>query len=394
MAWTEQLSSGKWRGGYRVKGKKYYHPDGPFNTKSEALRKANAKEEDARQPQALAPNAGQLKFGPWFEAWYSAHEGVSATLRSWRSTADLHLLPYWEDTELGDIDLVDGKKWVKRLQKEPRTGAKKPRTPWTIRLAVQLMSAVLNGAVENRKLPSNPFKTLSWPDLPKTPDRYLTPEEVERLAFFMDDFNELILWTDVTTGLRAGELGGLHATRVDFDRGGLWVVETFDQHDKVINPVPKDKEQRWVPLEPDVARDLQEYVGKLPKQKTCGVPHLSGKCPGGALVFSGPRHAPFQSRDWRRGPFARALREAKIEGRVRFHDLRHTYASWLIQTGVTLPEIALVMGHSSFEVTKRYAHLSDESYETVRAALSVKSGRGARAGAVVPLQAATESLAS
>jgi site-specific recombinase XerD len=69
---------------------------------------------------------------------------------------------------------------------------------------------------------------------------------------------------------------------------------------------------------------------------------------------------------------------AGIEGHVRPHDMRHTYASWLLQQGVHLAELARMMGHSDWEVTKKYAHLSQQGFETVRQALD-SHRRAARA---------------
>ena len=64
-----------------------------------------------------------------------------------------------------------------------------------------------------------------------------------------------------------------------------------------------------------------------------------------------------------RGPFRKpwetALRRASIEN-FRFHDLRHTAASYLAMNGATLAEIAEILGHKTFDMVKRYAHLSEQ----------------------------------
>ena len=60
-----------------------------------------------------------------------------------------------------------------------------------------------------------------------------------------------------------------------------------------------------------------------------------------------------------RKPWERALTEAGIED-FRFHDLRHSSASYLAMSGATLADIAAVLGHKTLAMVKRYAHLSDE----------------------------------
>lgn len=400
MAWTEQINSGKDKGKYRGRyrdrdGRKQTVGGGPFTHKAEALRKAGAKEEEQRQQGAISPDAGKITYGAWYQRWIDSHMVETSTRRQYKSTARLHVLPYWEDTPLGEIKMTEGKTWVNILQADPAAKAdtqharKKqdwdkpgPRSPWTIRIAVQMIVASLNAAIppHDNKLRTNPLAKLKWPTLPECPDRYLTPYEVDRIGHFMSHpIHRLILDVDVTTGLRAGEIGGLHVSRIDFRRGGIYVVEQFDQHENVMKAYPKDKERRWVPLSSDVVPRLQSHVESLPKVSDCGIPHVSGRCPGGALVFAGPRRSPFKSGEWLQGPFAKALDLAKIDGRVRFHDLRHTYASWLIQDGVSFAELARVMGHSSWEVSRRYAHLAPEGYDTVRAAVTSKLG--ARPGA-------------
>lgn len=388
MAWAEQLANGMWRGIYTIyiggKRQRRTVPNGPFDTKAEAERKAGAKEEEQRTPGAVDQKAGEIPWGTWFEQWMDSHTVSGKTERGYRSTAKLHIVPYWSDTKLNDIDLASARRWVKQLQRDPvpdlpdephRRGRGKPRGPHTIRNAVTLLTTSLTAAVDAKRLTANPIKGVKWPDLPPGLDRYLTREEVHAIARCMDKpINRLIMWMAVSTGLRAGELGGLHLPRLDLDRGLVQVTETLDQEVVEINAVPKDKEQRWVPIPPELVDPLRDHVQGMSRSKACGIIHRTGRCPGGPLVFRGPRGAVFRSNAWARGPFGAALDLADIEGRVRVHDLRHTYASWLIQNGATLAEVAEVMGHSDTEVTKKYAHLRKDNFSAVRAALSRAAG--------------------
>jgi integrase len=80
----------------------------------------------------------------------------------------------------------------------------------------------------------------------------------------------------------------------------------------------------------------------------------------------------FGSKNWNsyRSAWETALRAARIEN-FRFHDLRHTFASWAVQRGVKLQEVKDLLGHKSLAITLRYAHLAPEN---LRAAVSVLDG--------------------
>lgn len=79
------------------------------------------------------------------------------------------------------------------------------------------------------------------------------------------------------------------------------------------------------------------------------------------LVFGVSRWGGF------RGSWEAAVEAAKLEGELRFHDLRHTFASWAMQNGATLPELQALLGHAFLAMTMRYAHLAPEH---LRAAVS------------------------
>jgi integrase len=362
MAWTVLRDSGLYQGCYRNSAGQV-RSVGTFTQRKQALREAVLAESEQRRPGAVDPKDGQILWGAWFELWHDSRSLAYSTDTTYRSTADCHVMPTWRSVPLVDITELEILRWVKQLR---RAGA----SPWVIRNALMLLKASLNAAVRAKRLTVSPATHVPYPDLPVGSERYLTPDEVEAIVFYMDGANALLVWTLVQTGLRFGELAGLHWRRLDLERGAIQVVEKFDQKAGVIDPLPKDNEQRSVPLPDDLVAMLIQHRDRTApgRGRTCGIPHAGGRCVGD-LVFRGPRGAPLRSNEWGRGPWKRALALAEIEGRVRPHDMRHTYASWLLQQGVHLAELARMMGHSDWEVTRKYAHLSQQGFETVRQAI-------------------------
>lgn len=380
MPWTVLLPSGKYQGVYRDAENKV-RSAGTFTQNAQALRAAGSKEVQQRGSNALDIDGGKITWGAWFELWHESRILAHATDMTYRSTAACHILPTWERKPLCDIKQLAVQTWTKRMLTEGRS-------PYVVRNALMLLKTSLNAAMYSGRIQVNPAHRVPYPPLPEGTERYLTPDEVERIAFFMSGRNATVVWTAVQTGLRFGELAGLHLSRVDFDRGVIRVVEQFDQKAYVIKPAPKDKEERTVPLPPDLLTMLAAHRDSYPAErpKTCGIRHLSGHCPGD-LVFRGARGGPLKSNDWGKTVWKTALGLAGIEGRVRPHDMRHTYASWLLQQGVHLAVLAEMMGHSDWEVVKKYAHLSSTHHDAVRSALSThrRTARRTATGGLVTL---------
>ncbi len=127
------------------------------------------------------------------------------------------------------------------------------------------------------------------------------------------------------TGMRKGELLGLEWRRVDFENGLIYLE---GQH-------TKSNKRRSIPIN-------QPARAALTSRRAAG---------NGALVFGGVKDA--------KRSFAHACQIAGIED-FRFHDLRHTFASWLMQAGAALVDVRDLLGHASVEMTERYAHLAPE----------------------------------
>ena len=258
--------------------------------------------------------------------------------------------------------LIGLNRWVKHLDTAGHS-------PHTIRGAVSLMKSSLNAAVEAQRLLYNPANKLRLPAEPEAMERWLTRDEVKRIAFYMEGTDTTILWIAVLTGLRFGELAGLHWHRVDLESGYLHVVEKYNQKSGKIDPLPKDKHQRWVPLPDEAWKLLAEHYRNSRRNEFCGLTHKVGYCRSD-LVFYGARGAVVKSNDWARRTFEPALRLAGIHDRVRVHDLRHTYGSWLGQQGLSSDDIADVMGHTDPETTRRYVHRGSASRDRARRALT------------------------
>lgn len=166
--------------------------------------------------------------------------------------------------------------------------------------------------------------------LPETSQRhvYLTAQEVGRLAAAADALTADAIWFAALTGLRRSEMLALRPEQV---RDGLLLL---DAHTKSGRP-------RGVPLPPEAARIARARL-------------------------------PWRVKYWELRDRFEAARTAAGLPHVHWHDLRHTYASWLAQGGQPLTAIRDLMGHSSLAVTNRYAHLAPEH---LRAAVAALPGR-------------------
>lgn len=143
-------------------------------------------------------------------------------------------------------------------------------------------------------------------------------------------------------------MSGLHAGRLTANR--VDVVETYDRVEKRIKAYPKGRGRRSLPLSAWLRRDLDEWQTQNPTAESCPLNH-SG-CRSG-LVILGTRGRPLGS-GWYRQQLLRAERLSGVAS-AKPPDLRHTYASWLIQEGVQLAELQRLLGHSSIVTTMRYA---------------------------------------
>jgi len=157
----------------------------------------------------------------------------------------------------------------------------------------------------------------------------LEKEEIARLIPACPSYLEPIVTVALNTGMRKGEILNLKWNDLDFRNRLIYILQT------------KNKKVRKIPMNNIVFRTLLR-VRKNPKS-----PYVFCKKKDGS---------PY--RDIRDG-FKNALKRAGIR-HLRFHDLRHTFASHLVMAGVDLKSVQELLGHRTFDMTLRYSHLSPD----------------------------------
>jgi len=209
------------------------------------------------------------------------------------------------------------------------------RSNATVNLYLAALSHVFTIAVKEWQwLDDSPMRKVSKPRLPRGRVRFLSDEERQHLLGSCQASRNPSLYPVVVlalaTGARKGELLSLHWPDVDLQRGTLTFHET------------KNGERRTVPLTGQALALMQQHTKVRRLDTVLVFPDATGKRPVGI-----------------REAWEYASKRAGISD-FRFHDLRHTAASYLAMNGASLLEIAEVLGHKTLAMVKRYAHLSEQ----------------------------------
>ncbi|WP_131781169.1 tyrosine-type recombinase/integrase [Legionella gresilensis] len=248
----------------------------------------------------------------------------------------LHLK--WWQRELGQYSLADVSPALiaerrDKLSSE-KTTRNKLRSPSTVVRYLAALSHALTIAVKEWGwIEDSPIRRVTKPKEPRGRVRFLSDDERRRLLDECRKSESQYLYIAVvlalSTGARKMELMGLRWKDIDFNRQVITLHET------------KNGERRVLPLTGH-ALELIKELAKV-QRLDCD------------FIF--PNHQFTKPIDLRT-PFENALKRAEITD-FRWHDLRHSCASYLAMNNASLAEIAEILGHKTLQMVKRYAHLSD-----------------------------------
>jgi integrase len=234
--------------------------------------------------------------------------------------------------------------------------------PYKANRVLALLSKMFNLAIEwkmRSKQDGNPCEGVKRNPETKR-KRYLKPDELARLMIALDAHPDVqatsIIRLLLLTGARFGEVVGARWDHFDLD-AGTWVKP---------GATTKQRTEHEVPLSPDAVQLLSDLFDEADD--------------GAEFVFPG-RHGVGHRVDLKR-PWPEICKAAGITG-LRVHDLRHSYASFLVSAGHGLPVVGALLGHTQASTTQRYAHLHDEVTRRATGQVGAMVKRAGKRGAKV-----------
>ncbi|MCX8495954.1 MAG: site-specific integrase [Akkermansiaceae bacterium] len=304
------------------------------------------------------PTLSGITFGAMAERWLStkAHRAPK-TVAGYQSLLENTVLPRWEKVPLRDVRFDELQVWITGLSLDGsvRFGGR-GLSASRVRQTHQLVGAVMKFAVKSKHLPCNPADGIELPKLPDTEQRYLTHEQLYRVAVASGRLRTLILLLGYC-GLRFGEAAALQVGDVDVEGHRIRVQRSVTNVRKtgLVEGPTKNHKARTVSVPSSVARLLETEITH--RDKT-------------ALVFQSTRGG-YLTLAQARYRFNKAVGVVGGIDGVRLHDLRHTCASLAIRAGANVKVVQKLLGHKSATLTlDRYGHLFPDDLDAVAAALN------------------------
>ena len=327
--------SGSWYAVYRDGGTQKWEQAGSSKRIAEKLLAKRMNQINAGTYQEFE----KILFEEYSAKWLSDYAKVSvktSTYISYESTVRLHLNPRFGRQFLHRISSADIQKFVSEKITKDKV-APKSVVNFLIPLKEMFKHAVVWGYIKR-----DPSLYVKRPRVELEEMDFFTPEEIR---LFLNNVNSnyyTLFLTAVMTGMRRGELLALQWGDIDWNSNQISVRRSI-YRGEFINPKSKNSYRR-IMMSPILHHALEQH-------------RLLGKRSVRELVFSNGNGLPIDPDNLVKREFHSALDRAGLR-RIRFHDLRHSYASLLISQGENIKFIQSQLGHASAKTTlDRYGHL-------------------------------------
>lgn len=354
-------SNGKW-------------PQRTFTVKREAERFALKVENelaDGNSTDALVKNSKTFReVADTMQAAHS-HSLKPKTRRDNAATYMLHIYPAFGTRRVNSITTLDIEQWLANQRGAVSEKTGKPYSQSSIRTRYVALSSVFKYATQLRLISSDPCGPVRIPKVEHHELTFLAPEQVAAIVDRLDATQPdgLIVQFAAYTGLRAGELEGLRVSDVNlFARQPFVRVQRQAQYTPGVGweyIAPKSANSiRNVPLNRALADRLREHLEQHPHRLDPNAALWPGRRRGGRGMSRGAldHTIQFNHDNLYRKHFLPALAELGIPA-VRWHDLRHFYASACAAAGIPIERAAKYMGHADIATMyKHYLHLFADSH--------------------------------
>ncbi len=295
---------------------------------------------------SVAPT--KLTIAEWAPQWLEERDNLKPRTReTYAYQIAQHIVPRLGTTRVCDLSVNHVARLISDMRAEGLSA-------WTINGTLGPLSGMMRTAVRRGMAPSNPVQLLDRHERPKTAGAEMNILDTNEIKLFLNSATKTyrpLLATAIFTGLRMSELLNLRWEDVDWDAGVIHVRDS------------------------KTAAGVREVVLMPALQQILAAHSLENE--GSTYVFETRDGQPMKRRTVHRRALEDTLRRAGITKRIRFHDLRHTHASILIDQGHPETFICEQMGHANAAITRRiYGHLfdRDKRREDARAKLEASFG--------------------
>ena len=356
---VRKCEDGRWEGrivvGHKENGDSIFHYVSA-RTQKELLEKLH-KSIDEHDGAELNEDC-RMKLSSWLDIWLNEYAALSvrpSTLQSYRRYIDSYIDPHLGNKQVCKITTADVQKFygemLKNGRKNEHSEHSRTLSPASLRHIHGVLHQAMDVAVQRQLTVRNPTNGVTLPKITPAPKRILNEEALEQ---FMEAIKKDPLWhdffyLDVTTGLRRGELCGLMWSDFDEKKGTLSIRRTLSVRSgrMEIGETKTNTSRRIIQLPPSTAQLLRERKKKSISQ----------------WIFPNPLQ-PEQPIHPTRG-YARLkslLKEAGLPD-IRFHDLRHTFATHALTSGVDARTLSGILGHTKPSFTiDTYTHVTTDMH--------------------------------
>jgi integrase len=340
-----------------------------FARKAEATQFRAKVEHEMNRGAYIDPHAGRVTMADLAADWLDRQTFDAPTRIAVESRLRVHIEPHLGTFEVRAIKPSTVQQWVRTLSRDLAASY--------VALLLGHLKSILGAAVDDGIIARNPAASRSV-KTPRAEHRRVVPWTVEQVRAIADAHPERYRALPILaagTGLRQGECFGLALEDVDFLRRVVHVrqqVRLLNGH-PVYAP-PKSGREREVPLPDTVAVALSQHLRTHPAvEVTLPWGDRNGPSTTRRLVFSGPKGASLNKNPHTQRVWIPALADAGIAYVPRetgMHQLRHHYASVLLDAGVSIAALASYLGHADPSVTLRvYSHLMPNTEGRARQAV-------------------------
>ena len=317
-----------------------------------------------------------ILFADYIRHWLThiARKVDEVTMQGYKTLADGHILPYFDQKKVPvrSLDHTMIQRYMDEKYQNGRLDGKGGLSPRSLRLHKNIISQALDLAVQSKLIPANPCQFVELPQNVRYESTFYNAKQLQELfkAFQGDELLPLVKITALY-GLRRSELLGLQWDSIDFERKTMTIRHTVS---KVTEVVAKDKtknasSRRSFPLTAE-AEAIFRRAKELEQQNRAA---FGREYQENSYIFKWPDGHPY-SPDYISHHFAKVLKKHGLP-HIRFHELRHSCASMLLDMGFTLKDVQEWLGHSDIKMTANiYAHLDTARKSSIADSLADRIG--------------------